>query len=269
MKNHHYRSKNKILSLAFLFLLISTLSLNLTLNHNAYAARKKLKPVQKAAAYIPVEVIDSLKISDLDGAIRNIRMEATSPRSKYLLREMQRIETFEQGGKKSSKDHRYLFNVGVAYHNLYLFLKGYEIENEDFFKKALKYYKMAYRTKSPSRKNNINLTMAALYASAGDTKRAKKLFGKIDKDCFQDQFRKFEGLALYYSAVGDVENAIPNLESAYSLNPEHTKFWLGISDDFNQICDDQRFQSLLKKWAVKPLDRGHSTYSPKTKELVH
>lgn len=231
-------------------------------------AAKTRETVQRPD-YIPVEVIEALKVSDVNGAVRVMRMEATNERSKYLLREMQRIDS-ENIKKISRHNHRELFNVGVAYHNLYLLLKGYGVENDDLFKKAMKYYKLAYKTQSPSRKNNIDITMAALLAAHGDKDKAEKLFSKTDLNNFPSLFRKYEGLALYYSANGDTANAIANIEAAYKTNPDYTKFWLGVSDDFNPIYNDEDFQGLLKKWEIRPISRGSSSpYTSKEKNVVY
>lgn len=242
-------------------MLIAIMMLGLVPGSSTAAASKKTTTI-----HIPVEVIDSLKESDIDGAIRNMRLEAVSPRSEYLLRQMQRIDKYEKDGTRGSgQNHRHFFNIGVAYHNLYLFLKGYNIDNETFFKNALKYYKSASRTKSPSKKNNVLLTMAALYAAHGDEKKAEKLFKKVDQTLYENQFHKYESFALFYSARGDADNAIINLKSAYDISPEHTTFWLGISDDFVQIYNNEQFKALLEKWKVKPLNRGPQSFSTRDK----
>lgn len=230
-----------------------------TASDNASAAKRGSKQAVSPAVvtHIPVEVIDSLKANDLSGAIRNIRMEATTPRSQYILTQMQSVESLEKGSKGvSGKDYRQLFNVGVAYHNLFLFLNGYGINNEYFFKQAVKYYKKAYKSSSPSRKSITALTMAALYAANNDIKKAQNLYKKTDIELITDQFRKYETLALYYSAMNDVDNTIINLELAHNLKPDYTKFWLGISDDFIQVSNNEEFKKLLNKWKVVQPIRG-------------
>lgn len=216
--------------------------------------------------YIPIETLDALKKSDIDGAIRGIRMEAATERLKYLLREMQRIEE-ENTKKVSRRDHRGLYNVGIAYHNLYLLLKGRGIDNDDLFNKALKYYKLAYRTYSPSRKNNINLTMAALYAAKGDLKKAEKTFQNVNTEEMPNNFQKYKGLSLYYASLGDTDSAIQNLEEAFKLNPDYTKFWVSVSDDFNPIYNDDAFQMLLKKWNIP--QKTANKHSLSGKEVVY
>lgn len=264
--------KNKRHVSPFIILLVGILTLAFLLSPATSEAKKKRAkrkaPVQEVTVHIPVEVVEALKISALDDAIRGMRLEATSPRSKYLLREMEEIVHFENAEKAEQKNGQYLYNVGVAYNNLYLFLKGEGMNNEDFFKKAVDFYKKAMSRSSPSRKNSTMLTLAAIYASAGDTKNAQKFFKKADLEFCRDEFRKFETIALYYASMGDIDKALENLKLAYKVNPGYLKFWLGISDDFNQISDDKKFQALLKKWDVKPLDRGTSVYSPENEEIV-
>jgi len=234
------------------------------------AARKKLPSKEMLSDhYFPVEVVESIREDDILGAIRGLRMEANSPRRQFILRELQRIDQFEtKASKATKKNHRNLFNIGVAYHNLYLFLQANGTSSEAVYKDALKYYKRASKSKLPARKNNVMLMMAALYASKGDIKKSDKAFEKIDFSAFEDEYQKSEGLALYYSARGDVANAIENLKQAHKLKPEQTTFWLAVSDDFVGISSDKEFQALLRKWKVKRLAQG-TPYTWKNKKLVY
>ena len=236
----------------------------------AMAAKKKLPSKEMLADhYFPVEVVESIREDDILGAIRGLRMEANSPRRQFVLRELQRIDQFEtKASKETKKNHRNLFNIGVAYHNLYLFLLAHGTTSETVYKDALKYYKKALKTKLPERKNNVMLMTAALYASHGDIKKADKTFSEIDFNAFEDKYQKAEGLALYYSARGDVANALSNLKEAHTLKPEQTTFWLAVSDDFVGISEDKEYRALLKKWGVKRLAQG-TPYTWKNKKLVY
>ncbi|MBI2092502.1 MAG: hypothetical protein HYT75_05890, partial [Deltaproteobacteria bacterium] len=90
----------------------------------------------------PDEAIKALSASDLDEAIRVLRPEPPSSRSLYLLREIQRIVLYNKNKKAPKLDrHQFYQNIGVAYHNLFLFLKKHEITNENFYKMAIKFYK--------------------------------------------------------------------------------------------------------------------------------
>lgn len=203
---------------------------------------------------IPVAVVDNLKKNDVKGAIRSLRLEADSPRASYLLRTMERVNDSSKLARTPE-----VFNVGVSNHNIYLFLKHNDFDSEYFFKNALKYYKLSQKTKSPGKKNEIKLYMAALYASKGDQVNADKLFNSVDSSDFPDDLRKYEAMALYYSAKQDIPNAIANLEEAYKIDPGFIKFWLGISDDFYAIHEDEAFQNLMTKWKISQLNMGQPT----------
>lgn len=231
---------------------------------------KKATAPEAPIVYIPVEVTDALQISDIKEAIRNMRMEAHSPRSKYLLQEMQRIVDYQSLKKgRTAKNDRLLYNVGAAYHNLYLFLKNQGIENNDFYKNAENFYLKAMKSRDASRKNHVTITLAALYAAGGDTKKAEKTFEKVDESEIEGHFVKKETLALYYAAIGDTDKALPYIEESYRINADYTKFWLGVSDDFYSLKDNEQFQKLLKDWKVERLDRSSEAKSPEVKHLVH
>ena len=218
---------------------------------------------------VPFETIQALKENNITAGVRSLRIEAHSPQTKYLLNEMKKIETAKTSDKEIRNNYRELYHTGIAYHNLYLFLRGEGITSEDFSKEAIKYYKRALKTKSPYRKNQISLTMAALYASDGNQKMSDKYFKKVNEAFFDDDFRKYLGYALYYASKNDTENAILNLEAAYNINEDYTKFWLGISDDFTNLYSNPLFQEKLKKWKVVRLNRGSSIYDKDHKHLVH
>lgn len=224
----------------------------------SHAKRRKKRAPKQERVYIPIETIDALKANDIEAAVRAIRLEADSPRTQYLLTIMQRIVIYEKKEKKlPANKHGELFNLGIAYHNLFLFLKGIGHTNDEFFKSALDYYRKASRTISPSRKNETRLMTAALYAANEDYKRAKKYFHKVEPDLYQDEFRWYTSLALYYAALGDTDQTIVNLKEAYTLKPDYLKFWLGICDDFINLYNEKDFNALLAKWKVKLQNRGH------------
>jgi tetratricopeptide (TPR) repeat protein len=259
--------KTFILSLFIIVLGVAFISAT-----NSFAAKSKKKhsSSQKTVIHIPPEVVDALKESNIESAIRYLRIEAGSPRSKYLLREMQRVSDYNNKADKFMKrNFKVLYNVGVAYHNLCLFLKSNHIENKKFFKKAERFYLKSAKIKSPSKKAKTRLTLAALYHSAGETKKAEKMFSKADPDLINDAFMRNETLALYYASQGDANSSIATLKKAYKIKPDLTRFWLGISDDFQTISTDQSFQKLLKEWKVEILNRGTASYSSANKKIVY
>lgn len=213
---------------------------------------QKAPQVEEAPYHVPVELIDALKESDIDTAIRSIRLEAVSPRPKFLLKQMVLIQEKKEEKGRGRSDYSKIFNLAAAYHNLFLFLKGFDIDNKDFFTNAMKYYKIAARKAPREKRAALSVTTAALYAVSGDDEKATSLFKKVDPAALQDRFKGSMTLALYYSSMGDVEKTIENLKRAYEQDAEFAKLWVHISDDFVKIYKEPEFQSLLQKWKVRP-----------------
>ena len=179
------------------------------------------------------DVIIALSKNKVDEAARTLRMEPPSAKSLYLLREAQKITKFKKNKTASYK------NIGIAYHNLFLFLKRNNIINKAFYKAGIKYYKKSSR-------NEARLLIAALTASNGEIEKAKKIFSKIVVSTLGESSQIVEHKATYFAAIGDVENAIENIRKAHDENPDQTAIWTVISDDFLTIENDPEFKKLLK-----------------------
>lgn len=210
--------------------------------------------------HIPVETIEALKATNLNEAARTLRMEAFSPISKFILRQIEGAILIEKTSGKRNLTYSKLYNAGAAYHNLLLFLKRHDFESKPFFKKALKYYNMAEKKVPADKSARLNVIIAALYGDIGKTDKAKKLFGKIKFDFSKINFRYYETIALYYASINDAENAVINLQEAYKSRPQMIKFWLGITDDFVTIENAPEYQQLIKKWKIERLDKGSPNY---------
>lgn len=209
-------------------------------------------------------VIEALGNGDLDGAIIALREEKPSPKTLYLTREVSRITSFDANPKPEKKDaHKIYQNVAIAYHNLYLFLKTEDIEQDDFFKEALKYYDRARTSSKPSHRSDGLLLKAAIIASNGGIKKAEKIFSKVNTSKFKDDFESMEYMAAYYAATGDVDKALSALEDAYRLNPESTLTWLVVGDDFYAIKDDPLFQKFLIQWKAAEAEKKLALTIPK------
>ncbi len=115
---------------------------------------------------IPIEAVEALAKGNVDEATRMLRTESPSSRSLYLLAEMKRILDYEKD-KKPPKFERHEFyqNLGIAYHNLFLFLKRNGMTNKEFYKEALKFYKKAGKSRAYSEKYEAQLLTAALKAA--------------------------------------------------------------------------------------------------------
>lgn len=231
---------------------------------------KRVNPPNLIVIKISPQVIENLKANKLSDAIRQMRVEATSPQAKFFLREIEKINDYEHSqDKKFKKELQNVFNTGIAYHNLYLFLRDNGIMSKKFFGSALGYYKKAESKSPPSEKSVIQLLMAALYADTGDIKNSEKYYGKIDQASFHSDMKKCLTLALYYSSRDDVAGTIASLENALKMEKEFTIFWVGISDDFYKVYNEPDFQDFLKKWNIERLNKGPSPFSAENKNIVN
>jgi len=212
--------------------------------------------------HIPIETTEALKKDDIAAAIRNLRLVATSEQSKYLLRQMEEIKTYEMDKSKlKKKEYLRILNVGIAYNNLFLFVKSQGETSNKLFNKTLKFFKKANKASSPFMKNRIKLLTASLYASTGDLKKAETYFKKVALSTFKNEFQRNTNLAHYYSAIGNTLQAMTHLEMAYKERPKFVKLWLGISDDFENIDETEEYQSFIKKHRIKRLNRGRLVFT--------
>lgn len=198
---------------------------------------------------IPIEVVEALSKDDIDGATRTLRTESPSSRSLYLLAEMRRILDYEKDNKPPKfEKHEFYQNLGIAYHNLFLFLKRNGVTNKELYKEALKFYKKAGKSRSYSERYEAKLLTAALMASNGEVDRAGKLFGEIDTSIITDNYRGWTYLATFYAALGNEEKTIESLKQAYTMNPEKINLWVAICDDFASMKHEPAFVKMTSEW---------------------
>ena len=142
--------------------------------------KKEEPPAQKEepAVQISQNVIDALAKDDLNEAVIALRDQPASPKSLYLLREATRIVMYETSKKhpKRSDAHQFYQNLGIAYHNLYLFLKANGQDQPLFVKQALKFYKKSKGSATPMHKREVDAVTAALLASNGEHEKADAIF---------------------------------------------------------------------------------------------
>lgn len=213
---------------------------------------------------VPSRVIHPLAQGNINGAILTIREEKLAPKLMYLLHAAEMIDKFMLGHKPRKEDaHKAYQNVAIAYHNLYLFLKSYGIEQKDYLKNAHRYYRRAAKNGTIHHKADCDLLRAALAASAGDQKKAQKEFLKIDESIMRGDFESSEYLAAYYAATGEVPKAVAALESAYHLNKEALLTWLTVGDDFHAISDDESFKTFLTSLKAKDTTEKIALSRPK------
>jgi tetratricopeptide (TPR) repeat protein len=198
---------------------------------------------------VPKNVVQLLASGDLKKAVFAMRELPDCPKASYLMHSASRIVLFgmEKNPSKSSA-HEVYQNIAIAYHNLYLFLKGNGIDQEAYFGEAERYYSMARRTGTYLHKAECDVLEAALIAASGDAEKAMKKFSKVDEFMLRGDFESMEYLAVYYAAVRDAAKALEALDAAFAMSPTRTLAWLEVSDDFEPLKDDAGFAARLSSW---------------------
>jgi tetratricopeptide (TPR) repeat protein len=207
-------------------------------------------------AAVPQKIVDLLAEGELKKAIFEMRELPPCPKKNYLMHSANRIVLFEMEKKPSrSTAHEVYQNVAIAYHNLYLFLKARGITRDDYYDNADRYYSKGRRTGTHLHKADCDILRAALIASGGDVEKARKNFQKIDELMLRGDFESMGYIAVYYAAVGDHDEALHFLETAFSMDPKRTLKWLDVSDDFHELDDDPRFIAMKDSWRAKSKNR--------------
>jgi tetratricopeptide (TPR) repeat protein len=254
----------------------------LTLGAGSALARSK-KKARKAApqkqeqkeevkkevdAKISQDVIDALARGSLNEAAIELRELPSSAKSLYLMREVTRIVMHDNSKRrpKGTDPHQFYQNLGVANHNIFLFLKSNEITNEDYFENAVKFYKKARGYATPQHKHETDILTAAVLVSNGENDKAEKIMAKIDKSKLGADFQTEEYLATYYAAKGDSDPAIEALRAAHKERPDIITTWLAVGDDFHLIKNDARFQALLNEWHLAKTSKQLELGLPKPTE---
>ncbi len=250
-----------ILILAILCAFISS-----SLSEPSYAKKKKSKKKSDDVCIISKSLAETIASNDINASVIALRNNTSCPKQLYLLREVTRIARFDMQPKpKRGEAHKVYQNLAISYHNLYLFLKTQNIEQEDFLKHAQKYYKKARRAGTALHKEECDILIAAITAASGDTEKAAKKFSKVDESMLRGDFESMEYLAAYYGAIGDVNNAIVSLSEAYNLNPKRTVTWLEVGDDFYKIRSDPQFIAVTKNFKINNKSNTISLTVPSSK----
>lgn len=155
--------------------------------------------------------------------------------------------------------------MGIAYHNLYLFLRAHDIKQPEFVKQAKRSYAKARSNATELHKAECDVLTAALLASEGEKEKAEKLFQKIDQTALRGDFESEEYLATYFAATGDADAALDALDRTYKADPKKTVTWMLIGDDFHDLKDDPRYQALFAKWKVDQRKQDLTLSVPKGK----
>lgn len=220
--------------------------------------RNRRAPVLLGApATLPIEqplapdVLDALAKGDLVHATRGLLMEPASEKSLYLLRTAQLIGETAQGLKPGRAEaHRWYLNLGIAYHNLFMFLQRQERPNTSYLRHALAAYTKARRTSNaPTDRAEADCLTAALLAASGKKAAAQRL-AKDRMENLPEDFRGGSYLVTYYAALGDAEQTASRLRKAYQQNPEAIRSWLRVTDDLAAVRTAPTMQSLLDELGI-------------------
>ncbi|MFA4873714.1 MAG: hypothetical protein WC690_00065 [bacterium] len=229
------------------------------------SARQQAVPASERAPEavdVPDSVVAALASDDLNAALIQMREEKQTLKLKHLMNDATRAATFDiKKTPDKSEAHKAYQNVGISYHNLYLFLKRHGIEQKEYLKQAKKYYEKSRSTATLLHKGECDLLLASLIASSGDLEKAKKLFDKIDVSSTRGDFESMEYLATYYAASGQTEETLDTLATAHKMDPDRTLAWLMVGDDFANLEGDPRYQGLIDSWHSSKKDRSEVTLS--------
>ena len=200
---------------------------------------------------LPPDILEYLAKGDITHAARGLLMEPATEKLLYLLREAQRIGEAPLRPKLVKADaHRHYLNLGVANHNLFLFVKRHGTTNTPYIKEALACYTKARKASAKEERAELDLLRAALLASSGKPKEAQRIFRKVSTDEMQANHHTATFLATYYAAMHDAPNVVVALKRAYALNPTATKGWLRVTDDFAALKENTELQALFTEWDV-------------------
>lgn len=221
-------------------------------------------PTPTTQAEVSSAVVEALARGSVSGAILAMRDERDSPKRRYLNRQASRIVAYQlDKSVVSAEAHQFYQNLGISYHNLYLFLKAKGIEQRKFLSEADRFYKKGRKAGTLFHQADCDMLRAALTAAAGKRSKAAKIYAKIKESDMRSDFDSMEYLAAYHAAAGNIDGALAALDAAYKLNPAGTLTWLAVGDDFDTIADDPKFKSLMIAWKAEEASKKLKRTLPK------
>ncbi len=212
---------------------------------------------------VPQQIIDLLSAGDVSSALIAMREEKPTPKLTYLMRDASLISLAPLQKPGRPEAHLFYQNVGVSYHNLYLFLRAAGAPRPEFAEEALRFYGKARSSATELHRSECDLLKAALLAATGEREKAAKIFRRIDPATVRGDFESTEYLAAYHAAMGDVDAALDALDRSYKLDPQKTVTWLSVGDDFHDLKGDDRYRALLANWKIENRRRDLTLSVPK------
>lgn len=212
-------------------------------------------------------VVDLLAANDINGALIAMREKPKDPKLRYLTREASLLAMYSMGDRPKGDDaSASYFNLAIANHNIYLYLKAYGVDQFRYAKAAHKFYSKAKRGVDGRRKAQRNLLDAALYAASGKRDKAQHVINDIDPVFLGGDYESEANMASYRASMGDAEGAVSSLEKAYKLNPERTTTWLAVADDFHAISSEPRYKELRNSLKVDGVEKQLAANLPKQRK---
>lgn len=203
-------------------------------------------PAVPMRSQVPRAAAALLAHGDLMAAYQRLQMAPESLRNRHLMGEVQRVAQHSRGLAKVSDDQRkYYRDLGIAYHNLLLFLQGEAMWSKNFYRKAHRAYARATRKSNPVARAEIELLRAAIDMSAGKQKPALRRFTRrVDQQQLEGHFTGLAYLAGYHAAAGSTDDAIAALQRARTLDTKNQLgTWISIGDDFTPITNTTAFRT--------------------------
>lgn len=226
-----------------------------------------------SSSQVPSDVVRALAAGDALLALQAFPSQSSDAKTQYLLHELLHVTQDEvHKGKKSNNGevalYRQIRRRGIAYHNLYLFLRTQDVNEKNFLKKARSYYTHAAHLGSELNRAKCQVLLATLFALDGDEKRANKQFSLVSPQLLGADAEMVSYVANFWGAREDVEQTLLALQYAHSLAPKQVATWVNEGDDFFLIRGDERFQLLLNDWQQDMNNRQRILTIPHNNTLV-
>lgn len=218
------------------------------------AEAKKKATVKDGVIALAVEALSN---ADLESAANLLQEKSNSKKASYLLREITKILIFEN--QKKPPAHFGAFeryqNIGIAYHNLLLYLRARDIDQPELAGKALSFYKRAKKFAPKMQRHEVDLLTAALLVMDDKKEMAEKIVRRTNISWMDDDFQIQCNFATYYAAIGDVEKTVGSLQKAHEIKPKTVEGWLETADDFYLIKNDPEFKKGVKNLQTRKQEK--------------
>lgn len=224
-----------------------------------------------SSSSVPNQVVQALASSDILLALQHYSEEPQGKKNQQLFHEMlHAVEDNVHAKNKQARPDLYynLKRRGIAYHNIYLFLRTQGINEKDYLKKARNFYQQAIKLGSEIERAKCQVLLATLFSLDGDEKKAEKQMGLVNPQLLSADAEMVSYVASYWAAREDIEQTLLALEYAHILAPKPILAWAEEGDDFWLVSGDVQFQDLLRSWQEKNSKQEHALSLPRKNTLM-